>query len=125
MQVHKQQTMAQGQPPRTRKRRGKASAAASASDTTVPAGALLYSKPQMAAALQISQRILEELMERDGICALKISPRVLRFWPERVLLRLCETSEVGTPPGLKKDEGQQSEVGCHGVQETNTNQPQP
>jgi hypothetical protein len=60
----------------------------------LPQGVLLYTKPQMAAALQVSLRCLTGMMNRGEISYLKINHRIVRFRPEDALRRLNETTLV-------------------------------
>ena len=59
-----------------------------------PEGLLLYTKPQMAAALQVSVRCVTAMMRRGDIAYLKINGRLVRFRPEDALHRLKETSLI-------------------------------
>ena len=69
----------------------------------VPPGLLLYTKPQMAAVLQVSLRCLSDMMRRGDISYLKINRRMVRFRPEDVVRRLCETSLVCHAAERKED----------------------
>ena len=60
----------------------------------LPEGVLLYTKPQLAAALQVSVRGVTAMMRRGEIAYLKINGRLVRFRPEDALRRLNETSLV-------------------------------
>jgi hypothetical protein len=64
----------------------------------LPQGVLLYTKPQMAAALQVSLRCLTGMMNRGEISYLKINGRIVRFRPEDALRRLNETTLVCNDP---------------------------
>jgi hypothetical protein len=58
----------------------------------LPEGVLLYTKPQMAAAMQVSIRCLTGMMNRGEISYFKIHGRNVRFLPVAALRRLIETS---------------------------------
>lgn len=60
----------------------------------LPQGVLVYTKPQMAAALQVSLRCLCDMMKRGEIRYLKLKGRFVRFVPEDVLRQLIESSLV-------------------------------
>jgi hypothetical protein len=70
----------------------------------IPPGVILYTKPQMAAALQVSVRCLEEMMHRGDICYLKIHGRIVRFHPDEALRRLSETS-LENRAAIKAEDG--------------------
>ena len=55
------------------------------------AAVVLFTKPQMAAMLQISIRCLTDMMRRGEIAYLKINNRIVRFRLEDVNQRLGET----------------------------------
>ena len=55
------------------------------------AAVVLFTKPQMAAMLQISMRCLTDMMRRGEIAYLKINNRIVRFRLEDVNQRLGET----------------------------------
>ena len=59
----------------------------------LPPGVVLYTKAQMAAAMQVSVRCLTELMRRKEISYLRIG-RLVRFRPEDAVRRLTQTSGV-------------------------------
>ena len=48
----------------------------------LPQGVLLFTKAQMAAAMQVSLRCLTGMMNRGEISYLKINGRIVRFRPE-------------------------------------------
>jgi excisionase family DNA binding protein len=75
----------------------------------VPQGVLLYTKPQVAALLQVSVRCLSRMMQRCEIPYLKINRKLVRFRAEDVLRRLSEMTLVGNgdPAG---ERGNQSSV---------------
>jgi DNA-binding CsgD family transcriptional regulator len=54
-------------------------------------GIVLLTKPQMAAALQISLRSLNGLMARGEIAFFRIGPRLVRFRLEDALKRMNQT----------------------------------
>jgi hypothetical protein len=58
----------------------------------LPQGVLLYTKAQMAAALQVSVRCVTSMMYRGELSFLKINGCIVRFRPEEALRRLNETS---------------------------------
>lgn len=60
----------------------------------VPQGVLLYTKPQVAALLQVSMRCLAEMMRDGSISYFKLRGRLVRFRASHVLRRLKETSYV-------------------------------
>jgi hypothetical protein len=60
----------------------------------LPQGVLLFTKAQMAAAMQVSLRCLTGMMNRGEISYLKINGRIVRFRPEDALRRLNETTLV-------------------------------
>lgn len=60
----------------------------------LPEGVLLYTKPQMAALLQVCVRCLGEMMRRGEISYLKIGGKMVRFRVEDVNRRLSETVMV-------------------------------
>jgi hypothetical protein len=65
----------------------------------LPQGVLVYTKPQMAAALQVSLRCLCDMMRRGEIRYLKLKNRFVRFVPEDVLRQLIDSSLVGNGEG--------------------------
>jgi predicted DNA-binding transcriptional regulator AlpA len=67
----------------------------------MPQGVLLFTKPQMAAMLQVSERCLHEMMHRGEVSYLKIGGKIVRFQSEEVVRRLKETVGVCKD----KDEG--------------------
>jgi hypothetical protein len=58
----------------------------------LPEGVLLYTKSQMAAAMQVSIRCLTGMMNRGEVSYFKINGRNVRFLPVAALRRLIETS---------------------------------
>jgi hypothetical protein len=56
---------------------------------------VLFTKPQMAAMLQISIRCLNGLMQRGEISFLKLNGKLVRFRVEDALRRLSEVALVG------------------------------
>jgi hypothetical protein len=58
----------------------------------MPQGVLLYTKPQMAAAMQVCVRCVTGMMARGEISYFKIHGRNVRFLPVAALRRLIETS---------------------------------
>ena len=60
----------------------------------LPQGVLVYTKPQMAAALQVSLRCLCDMMKRGEIRYLKLKGGLVRFRPEDVVRQLTESSLV-------------------------------
>ena len=69
----------------------------------LPEGVLLYTKPQMAAALQISVRCLTGMMRRGEISYLQIG-RLVRFRPEEAVRRLSQTSGVNTGVNFRRNQ---------------------
>jgi hypothetical protein len=65
---------------------------------TLPEGVLLYTKRQMAGAMQVSVRCRTGRMQRGEVSFLKINHRIVRFRPEDALRRLSETSLVCKHP---------------------------
>jgi excisionase family DNA binding protein len=59
-----------------------------------PEEALLLTKEQMAARLQISVRCLEKMMYEGSVSYLKLRGKTVRFRAADVLARLCESSLV-------------------------------
>ncbi len=57
-------------------------------------GVLLFTKAQMAAAMQVSLRCLTGMMNRGEISYLKINGRIVRSRPEDALRRLNEKTLV-------------------------------
>ena len=64
----------------------------------VPQGVLLYTKPQMAALLQVSIRCLTDMMRRGEVGYLKFRGKLVRFRASQVLRRLKETTYVCHKP---------------------------
>ena len=58
------------------------------------AAVLLFTKPQMAAMLQVSIRCLSDMMKRGEVSYLKLNGRLVRFRSEDVLRRLNEVALV-------------------------------
>ena len=58
------------------------------------AGVVLFTKPQMAAMLQISVRTLCTMMKRGEVSYLRLNERLVRFRIEDVLRRLTEVGLV-------------------------------
>lgn len=58
------------------------------------AAVVLFTKPQMAAMLQISVRCLTDMMKRGEVSYLKLNGRLVRFRVEDVLRRLTEVALV-------------------------------
>ena len=73
----------------------------------LPEGVLLYTKAQMAAAMQISVRCLTGMMSRGDISYLKIHGRLVRFRPEDALRRVAETSLVWQSTAPKEGSNEQ------------------
>lgn len=63
---------------------------------------VLFTKPQMAAMLQVSIRCLTDMMKRGEVPYLKVNGRIVRFRVEDVLRRLnevvlvCHSNNGGT-----------------------------
>jgi excisionase family DNA binding protein len=55
---------------------------------------LLFTKPQMAAMLQVSIRCLTDMMKRGEVTYLRLNGRLVRFRAEDVLRRLSEVALV-------------------------------
>ena len=76
---------------RTRKTGGKAQGQRKVTHCEeMPQGVLLYTKPQMAALLQISIRSVTSMMRRGELSYLKIGRRTVRFQIDDVNRRLSE-----------------------------------
>jgi hypothetical protein len=60
----------------------------------MPQGVLLYTKPQMAALLQMSVRSVTNMMRRGELSYLKIGRRTVRFQIDDVSRRLSQTVGV-------------------------------
>ena len=60
----------------------------------LPQGVLLFTKAQIAAAMQVSLRCLTGMMNRGEISYLKNNGRIVRFRPEDALRRLNEKTLV-------------------------------
>ena len=58
------------------------------------AAVVLFTKPQMAAMLQISIRCLTDMMRKGEIAYLKINNRIVRFRLEDVLRRINEVALI-------------------------------
>jgi hypothetical protein len=58
------------------------------------AAVILFTKPQMAAMLQISIRCLNDMMHRGEISYLKLNGKLVRFRVEDALQRLSEVALV-------------------------------
>lgn len=61
------------------------------------AAVMLFTKPQMAAMLQISVRTLSNLMQQGDVSFLRINGKLVRFSSEDVIRRLKEVGIVNPP----------------------------
>lgn len=61
------------------------------------AAVMLFTKPQMAAMLQISVRTLNALMQQGDVSYLRVKGKLVRFRAEDVIRRLKEVGMVNPP----------------------------